>query len=107
MKRESLMFAIILVGMAWLTNALQIRYADEVWLISGLVAGQLAFLIRRDRTESYLAFNGPVFFVVAGAYILLMKAPVLLSKLIALYVAQLLGLAIYLSIGWFLVKRRV
>lgn len=107
MEREGLVFAIVLVGMVGLVKALQVPYADEVWLISGLVAGQLAYFIRRDRGESYLLFMGSVFFVVVGAYLLLLKTPVLLSELIPLWMAQLLCFAIYLSIGWCVVKKRL
>jgi len=34
MNREGLLFAIVLVGIAWLVKAVQVPYADEVWLIS-------------------------------------------------------------------------
>src|SRR5690349_3407417 len=106
MEREGLVFAIVLVGMAALVKALPVPYADEVWLISGLVAGQLAYFIRRDRDERYSSFNGSVLFVVVGAYLLLLKTPVLLSELIPFSIAQLLCFGIYLSIGWSLVKKR-
>lgn len=106
MERDGLVFAIVVVGMAGLVKAFQIPYADEVWLISGLVAGQLAYFIRRDRGESYLLFMGSVFFVVVGAYLLLLKTPVLLSEWIPFSIAQLLCFAIYLSLGWSVVKKK-
>lgn len=106
MKKELIVFAVILIGIDWLLKTSQIPYADEVWLISGLFAAHIVYLIRPERDENYAKITGPVLLMVLGAYVVVLKAPILLSALINYRLAQLLCLAIYASFGWLLIKKR-
>ena len=40
MKREATAFAIIFVGIIWISDLFRIPYADEIWLAAGIVAAQ-------------------------------------------------------------------
>jgi hypothetical protein len=105
MKKEAVVFALIFVSMSWVIDALHLPYADEIWLIAGVVAGFVLCLIRPNSEEGYLRCVSPIILVVFGAYIIVIKAPKLLLGIMNYRLAQLLCLLIYLSASWFFARR--
>jgi hypothetical protein len=105
MKKEAVVFALIFVGMTWVIEALHLPYADEIWLISGIVAAFVLYWIRPNSEEGYLRSNGAILLVVFVAYIIVIKAPKLFLGIMNYRLAQLLCLLIYLSCCWFIVKK--
>ena len=106
MKKEAAVFAIIFVGLTWVIEELHLPYPDEVWLISGIVAALVVYLVRPIRDEGFLKFTGPILLLVLGGYLVVAKLPRLLSGLMSYRLAALLCLAFYGGCCWIIIKKK-
>jgi len=106
MKKEVAVFAFIFVGITWIIEELHLPHADEVWLISGIVAAVVIYWIRPAQDEGFLKFMGPLVLLVLGGYLIVAKAPKLLSGVINYRLMGLLCLAFYVCCFWIIIAKR-
>jgi hypothetical protein len=106
MKKEVAVFAFIFVGMGWIIENFNLPYADEGWLLSSVVAALVAYWFRPNLEQGYLKFTGPILLVFLAGYLIVLKAPKLLSRLMNHRLAGLLCLAFYVSCCWIVIKQR-
>jgi len=106
MNRDTVILGMFLVAASALQRVLDIPYADEAWLLLGLVSIQIAYFVRSDSRESYLSYTLPLELLILGAYLIAIKTPLLLAQRMNYAVAQLLCLAFFAIGVWFVISRR-
>ena len=105
MNKHTAILGTVLVIVSALPRMLDISYGDEVWLLLGLIAVQIAYLVRADSRQGYLSYTLPLVLLILGGYLIALKTPRLLAERMNYTIAQLLCLAFYAIGGWFLLRR--